>query len=82
MGARAVLAVSATASNAANAARARSIKSNPKGVNTTCRPDARSRICASSCRSNVRMPADNVDCVTEQASAARPKCRDSARVTR
>ena len=30
----------------------------------------------------VRMPADNVDCVTEQASAARPKWRDSARATR
>ena len=82
-GARAVLAASATASSAAaSAACARSTRSRPSGVKTTCLPAARSRICASSWRSSARMPADSVDWVTAQVSAARPKCRDSARVTR
>ena len=61
--------------------RARSTSSSPSGVNTTCRPAARSRMWQSSCRSSASNPADRVDCVTAQACAARPKCRVSARAT-
>ena len=57
--------------------------SRPSGVNTTCRPAARSRMRASSCRSSARMPAERVDCVTAQAeprarnAGSRPARRDS-----
>ena len=82
IGSRAAIAASVTDSSEVSAVRARSTSSRPSGVKTTWRPAARSRMWQSSCRSSASSPADNVDCVTAQVWAARPKWRLSARATR